>query len=221
MTTCIQRASVRNGQPFNYQDDTEEYDDVWPPPVPRSALRYTSTTDHTPVVVVGNRRYVLHSGPPPRQASNIPQDAAAPRQRRRVHPLLILGTGMLLMFTLWVLGNALVNWWNVTQDDLHYGRPRTFQIDAVVGHNDSPSHPSHFIVSNINRRIIIFELPGGDVGKAKIYLVSSLFGDGADLAVVTLRFKDVNGDGKPDMIVSVKDSTIIYIRDARFINYPG
>ena len=30
---------------------------------------------------------------------------------------------------------------------------------------------------------------------------------------MTIRFKDVNGDGKPDMIVSVQDSTIIYLNE--------
>ena len=31
--------------------------------------------------------------------------------------------------------------------------------------------------------------------------------------MVTLHFKDVNGDGKPDMIVSVQDSTIIFLNE--------
>ncbi len=31
--------------------------------------------------------------------------------------------------------------------------PRTFQVDAVVGHNDSATNPSHFIAMNLNGRI--------------------------------------------------------------------
>src|SRR5260370_12306232 len=46
-----------------------------------------------------------------------------------------------------------------------------------------------------------------------VYLGPTLLGEGEDLAVVTLRFKDVNGDGKPDMIVSVQDSTIIFLNE--------
>jgi len=107
----------------------------------------------------------------------------------------------------------LVNWWQVTQDDWHYGRPRTFQTDMVVGHNDSAGSPSHFIAINFNRRIEIIEFPGGDISHAKLYLGPSLFGDGEDLAVVTLSFKDVNGDGKPDMIINVANTHIIYLND--------
>ena len=102
---------------------------------------------------------------------------------------------MIAMLTLWVLGTMLVNWWNVAQDDWHYGRPRTFQMDARVGHNDVVT-ASHFIAMNLDRHIIIIEFPGGDPTKAKDYIGPTLFGDGQELNPVTLSFKDVNGDGK-------------------------
>jgi hypothetical protein len=120
---------------------------------------------------------------------------------------------MIAMFVLWVLGNMLINWWNVTQDDIHYGRPRTFQIDQRVGHDDSGT-PSHFIAINLNRRIEIIEFPGGDAAHAKVYFAMTLLGDGEDLAVATLSFKDVNGDGKPDMIVTVGDTRYVFINDS-------
>jgi len=120
---------------------------------------------------------------------------------------------MLVMIALWVLGNLAANWWNMTQDDWHYGRPRTFQIDAVVGHNDSSTNPSHFIAVNFNRHITIMEFPGGDATKAKDYLGPTLFGDGQNLTPVTLSFKDVNGDGKLDMIVHIQDQTFVFLND--------
>jgi hypothetical protein len=127
--------------------------------------------------------------------------------------MFLIGVGMIVMLALWVLGNLAVNWWNMTQDDWHYGRPRTFQIDAVVRHNDSPANPSHFIALNLNRHIIIIEFPGGDAAKAKDYLGPTLFGDGQDLTPVTLSFKDVNGDGKPDMLIHIQDQTIVFLND--------
>src|SRR5260370_15981753 len=63
----------------------------------------------------------------------------------RGHPFLYLGVGMIAMLALWMLLTSAIAWWNTTMDDLHYGRPRTFQLDAVVGHNDSAQNPSHFI----------------------------------------------------------------------------
>ncbi len=80
----------------------------------------------------------------------------------RAHPLLLLGIGMIVMLMLWTLLTLVANWWNTTWDDIHYGRPRTFQVDAVVGHNDSASNPSHFIALNLNGRIEVIEFPGDD-----------------------------------------------------------
>src|SRR5712691_10953398 len=75
-------------------------------------------------------------------------EGQGPRHRPRPwgHWVLYLGLGMLAMLALWYLVLTLLSWWQVSQDDLHYGRPRTVQCDAVVGHNDSVTRPSHFIL---------------------------------------------------------------------------
>ena len=129
------------------------------------------------------------------------------------HWLFFVGLAMLVMLLGWVLLSSLLNWWQVWQDDLHYGRPRTFQVDAVVGHNDSEGNPSHFVAINLRRQVEIIEFPGGDSSKAKIYIGPVLIGEDQDLAVVTLSFKDVNGDGKPDMIVNVQNSHFVFINE--------
>jgi hypothetical protein len=129
------------------------------------------------------------------------------------HPLLYLGIGMIVMLVLWTLLTLFASWWGTTWDDIHYGRPRTFQTDAVVGHNDSASNPSHFIAINLNGRIEIIEFPGGDGSKARIYLGPQLYGQGENLVPVTLSFVDVNGNGHPDMIVHFQNTQIIYIND--------
>lgn len=133
--------------------------------------------------------------------------------RPRFHWTVILGMAMFTMLVGWVLLTTVANWWQVTQDDWHYGRPRTFQVDMVVGHNDSVTNPSHFIAINLQRHIQIIEFPGGDSSKAKIYTGPTLVGPGQELAVVTLTFKDVNGDGKQDMIVNVQNSHFVFIND--------
>ncbi len=146
----------------------------------------------------------------------------APRLRRkgskgkgrvRGHPLLYLGIGMIAMLALWTLLTIAVSWWNTTWDDIHYGRPRTFQTDAVVGHNDSQANPSHFIAINLNARIEIIEFPGGDASRARIYLGPQLYGAGSDLVPVTLSFVDVNGNHLPDMIVPFQNTHIVFIND--------
>ena len=102
-------------------------------------------------------------------------------------------------------------WWSVHQDDVTYGRPRTAQYDVVVGHNDSPAHPTHLIALNLRAQIIIIELPGGDISKAHIYQGPQLFGPGADLFPVTLSFPDPAVDGHPNMEVHVQGQIIVYL----------
>jgi hypothetical protein len=131
----------------------------------------------------------------------------------RAHPLLLLGLGMILMLVLWTLLTLVVSWWNTTWDDLHYGRPRTFQVDAVVGQNDSAANPSHFIALNLNGRIEVIEFPGGDASKARIYIGPQLYGNGQDLIPVTLSFVDVAGKHHPDMILHFQETRIVYVND--------
>lgn len=133
-------------------------------------------------------------------------------QRSRFSWLLVLGIGMIVMLLLWIGGSLVVNWWQNYQIDMKYGRPRTYQTDARVGHNDAHT-PSHFLALNINRQVEVIEFPGGDATQAKVYLGPTLLGQESDLDIVTVSFKDVNGDGKPDMILSVANAKYVYIND--------
>ncbi len=252
----------------------DEYDDVWPLPIPRSARCYTPLEQEPqarPVLVVDRRRerqnrqapaspipprasayqqrqrgytqqaaglsqhHVRHTQDDPqyqlrpyRQAptqdealsqdeQQVPileeEEEPIRRRRPRGHRLFYLGLGMLGMLLLWYLSLTLISWWRVYQDDLRYGRPRTFQTDAVVGHSDSADHPSHFLALNLNRQVEIIEFPGGDATKAKMYLGPPLVGPGEALTPVTLTFRDVNGDGKPDMLVNIQGSEVVFINE--------
>ncbi len=132
---------------------------------------------------------------------------------RGAHPLLYLGIGMLAMLALWTVLSLAVSWGSTTWNDLHYGRPRTFQIDALVGHTDSAANPSHFIALNLHGRIEVIEFPGGDGSKARIYLGPQLYGTDANLIPVTLSFVDVNGTHRPDMIVHFQNTQLVFIND--------
>ncbi len=152
------------------------------------------------------------TGPRPK-APRLSRTGGRRRGKLRVHPLLLLGLGMIVMLVLWTLLTLVVSWWNTTWDDLHYGRPRTFQTDAVVGQNDSPSNPSHFMALNLNGRIEVIEFPGGDASKARIYIGPQLYGNGENLIPVTLSFVDVNGNHHPDMILHFQETRLVYINE--------
>ena len=104
----------------------------------------------------------------------------------RQHLLIVgIGVGMTFAVVLVVLGQVLIGWIGTAVNDLHYGRPRTYQVDAVVGQNDSVAHPSHFVALNLRGQIEVIEFPAGDATHAKIYLGPHLYGSEADLVPVT------------------------------------
>jgi hypothetical protein len=169
--------------------------------------RRTATQTGLPAVQSSRQRSVYTDDLPPLNRTRVVNS----RQGFNFHWLVFVGIAMFIMIIGWVAFNALGSWWQTTQDDWHYGRPRTFQTDAVVGHNDSSSNPSHFIAMNLNRHVLIIELPGGNAAKARIFSGPILIGQGQDLAPVTLSFQDVNGDGSLDMIINVQDAHFVFI----------
>src|SRR5713226_3403973 len=220
-------------------DDEGDYDDVWPPRPPNSARRYNMASPQQQ----GTTRYQFHPDqvqriPARRSAQHVPpaqtargtqhrtEDVPVAPIRRtrsgfRAHPVLWLGVGILLMFAAWTGAQALGAWWMLHQADATYGRPRIAQYDVVVGHNDSPTHQTHLIAMNLHARVVIIEIPGGDSAKAKIYPGPQLYGQDADLYPVTLRFQDVDGDGKTDMIVTVQGTQIVYLnQNGQFVLQP-
>ena len=178
-------------------------------PVAQRASRFKSPeTEEDEQVTPGG----ASTGPRPKTPGLI-RAGVRRRGTLRAHPLLLLGLGMILMLVLWTLLMLVVSWGNTTWDDIHYGRPRTFQTDAIVGHNDSSSNPSHFIALNLNGRIEVIEFPGGDASKARIYIGPQLYGAGQELIPVTLSFVDVNGNHRPDMILRFQDTRLVYINE--------
>ncbi len=204
-------------------DDLGDDDLGWPQRLPSSARRYQAlaTEDgRTRAGQSGARPVSPRNAVPARRSAPTTEQTRQPYllpapsgRTHRPHWLLFVGLALCTMLLGWVVLTLLSTWWQGAQDDWHYGRPRTYQVDMVVGHTDSASHPSHFIALNLNSHIEVIEFPGGDASKAKIYLGPTLIGQGEDLAVVTLTFKDVNGDGKLDMIITVADSHFVFINE--------
>ncbi len=126
--------------------------------------------------------------------------------------------------TLLVIGLLLqtaASYGRVWIDDLRYGRPRTTHLSAYVGHGEQPGQPTHFIALNLNRRVVVITLPGGDSSKAQTLQGPYLFGAREDLTPVQLRVADVNQDSLDDLIIGVKNEEIIYINSGesfRLIN---
>lgn len=135
------------------------------------------------------------------------------RTKRRVHPLMLLGIGMLFMLLLWVGINWAITWGTDAINTLRFGYPRVYQTDAVVGHHDSASSPSHFLAVNLRGQVEVIEWPGGDVTHARVYMGPQLFGANSDQQPVTLRFADLTGNGQLDMIVEIGSTRVVFLND--------
>jgi hypothetical protein len=175
-------------QPNYYSDDLigdlEDDDSYYLTRPPNSVRRYEQPQPQ--VMQRGKRRIVIHPEPPP----------------RKWHWSVYVGSALFIMVMGYLLVAMLGVWWQGKQDDWTYGNPRTYQTDINVGHG---SGASHFIAVNLDGTIQVIEIPGNDASKAHIYSITTLpAGSGA--VPVTLSFKDINGDGKLDMLVTIGES---------------
>lgn len=201
-----------------HADDVEEDERYYLTRPHTSTRRYNVSPEH--VYQQGNKRlHVRYVDIPPRRSAQPqlppqrerdteeyeapPQGSA--RARRRFHPLVLVGVTLCLMLFGWIALNFLNAWIQAKQLDLTYGQMRHFEINAVVGHNDSSTNPSHFTAENNNGNIFVIELPGGSVSKARIFQITTIPGNNGN-PPVQVSFKDVNGDGKPDMVIQIGDS---------------
>jgi hypothetical protein len=212
----------RQPKPVHYDVEDEEMDDSFystrmnssarryrtSPPIPRDTL------DEPPIPegkILQRRASMKMPAIRGTESQNMPapQTGALPQVRRFSPTAIFIGmfiTVILLMGISWLL-----SWWQIYQDDLHYGRPRTFQMDAVVGHGDSEQHPTHFIFLNLNRHIEIIEIPGGDPSRTRVYSGPVLFGDGQDLTPVTGEIREDNG--RKDLVVHIQNQMIVLVND--------
>ena len=188
---------------------------------PRSAIRHRPIEDERIETRQGVRvEHHYHDQPMIQRRSRQPEPEA-PRNRQHydayeeerparrwvsVRPnfLVFMGVGLLLLIAGWIAYAPITTAWQMHQDDVTYGNPRTFQIDAVVGHGDSNSNPSHFIALNLRGRITVTEAPGGDMTKAISYHFPTVVGNTGN-PPVTITFQDFDNDGRIDMIVKIGD----------------
>ncbi len=169
---------------------------------------------------ISQRMVAMAPAQPRTRPQERPQERAGQTQEQGIsvpkvqaRALAIAAGAMLGLLALYVAISALVEWTQVKMDDFQYGRPRTSQMDAYVGHAETEGTPSHFIAMNLNRRVTIMELPGGDSTKAATIVGPYLFGQNEDLTPVQMGVQDLNGDGKADLVVSVKNEQLLYLND--------
>ena len=145
--------------------------------------------------------------------------AAQPRGAL-LHRVQVLAYGVTLLLAaiaIYVVVSLLLGKANVLLDDLRYGRPRTTQVDAFVGHDETAGQPTHLVAINLNRQVMVIELPGGDAAKTRTLSGPYLFGANEDLTPLQLHVQDLDGDGRPDLVLDIRQEQLVYLnRDGAF-----
>jgi FG-GAP repeat len=128
-------------------------------------------------------------------------------------PVIYIALGAVALVAAYLLVSTAAAFVGTKLDDMTYTTTRTTNLDAYVGHNETPGNPTHFTAQNIRGQIAIIEYPGGDPSKALTIIGPYLFGQGEDKVPVSLSIADINGDGKPDLLITAKGAQTAYIND--------
>jgi hypothetical protein len=123
-------------------------------------------------------------------------------------------TAVLALLALYALLSSFVGAGRNIFDDWRYGYPRTDHLSAFVGHEENDGSPTHLFAYNIDRRVLIIEIPGGDPSKVRALEGPYLFGAGEDKTPVLMSLEDVNNDTHKDLVVRIKDEKMIYLNQA-------
>jgi hypothetical protein len=209
----------RAPQPMHH--DVEDSDSFYETRIPSSARRYQQsappiphdTTDDPSLLrpITQRRRTATTYTTRYPQEKRDPITNAENQPSHQRSPLIAVLVGMVATVLLFMTIGALSSWWQTYQDDLHYGRPRTSQLSAIVGHSDSKAHPTHFLFLNLQGHVDIMEMPGGDASHMRVYTGPILYGEKADLVPVTGEVRDINHDGKPDLIIHIQSQQLIFL----------
>lgn len=142
---------------------------------------------------------------------------ASPLAPRRLTLAAYAVTFSLATMALYLVISAAMVWGQTRLDDLRYGRPRTTHLSGTVGHHDSQGTPTHFVALNLQRQIVVLELPGGQADQVRSFPGPYLFGAGEELTPVGLELRDMDRDTFPDLLINVRNETIIYLnKDGTF-----
>ncbi len=145
------------------------------------------------------------------RASRSHQSTALPGVQQSFS-VVYLATLLVAMLAIHVLVGWVINWGQVRLDDLRYGRPRTMHLSGFVGRaEEAHGQPTHFIAMNLNRQVIVLELPGSDPTRVRSWPGPYLFGAHEDLTPVIIGLADVDGDGLPDVVLNVRNEQIVYL----------
>jgi len=145
----------------------------------------------------------------------VPPNRVSSRQQAHLSWEMVVGLSMVVTLLLIVFSHTFVDWTTTIYNTAVYGTPRTFQINAAVGHEGASEQFSHFIALNNEGHIEVIEFPGNDAAHARVYFGPVLTGPHADQVPVTLTFPASGQTNTPNtnMLVQVQGMSLLFLNE--------
>jgi hypothetical protein len=121
-----------------------------------------------------------------------------------------------VLFVAVLIANVIVSYIIPAITDWHntqlYGYPRIYRTEANAGHGTRTNPLSRYIGINNGGEIEVVEIPEGELSATSsvhIYVVIRIVGaDASKMPITSITFSDTNGDGKPDMLVTLGNGAL-------------
>jgi hypothetical protein len=139
----------------------------------------------------------------------------AGRRAGRIGPVFTLALGGLALWLAYSVLSVGMEWAQVKMDDIRYGYPRTYQTDGYIGYGEASGLPTHFVVINAHRQVLILIVPGTDPAHVRVIRGPYLFGPNQEFSPATVQLEDLSHDGYPDLVLHVAGQTVTYTNDPR------
>lgn len=134
-----------------------------------------------------------------------------PIVRRLAPQLASLTAGALALLVLATVISTGLTWGQRRLDDLRYGHPRTVVLAEPLGLDGDGGQPGAIIATNLDGQVALILLPGADPARATSLPGPYLFGADGRYEVPRLALDDRNGDGRPDLILTLRGEQVVYL----------
>jgi hypothetical protein len=96
-------------------------------------------------------------------------------------------------------------WVRGIEDRWQYGQSGVYRMTAYLGQGDSQVDPSELLAYRSHNLVIVDIVEDSRVRSFPLTFATT----GLTSDIVTLEVKDMNGDGKPDILVHVGELTVV------------
>jgi hypothetical protein len=101
----------------------------------------------------------------------------------------------------------------VNSVQISHGAPLSARIVGYVGHGDERNYPTVIETYNVGGQISVLVAPGGDFRDLTVLEGPYVMGSDGPFEMARPDLRDITGDGHVDLLVTVRNETVVYVND--------